>query len=111
MLRMTLVDAEVRGAPGSPASCSNTAASLSATATASAAPPRRHTAPAEQVRSANTDAHQGCCDPCHRGYEPSPRYLLRFHGPGDPPAGRLINDPGRARRVRALRHDKEGHHP
>lgn len=36
----------------------------------------------------------GCCDPCARGYEPTPgTYFLTHHHAGQPPAGRLKTPP------------------
>lgn len=42
------------------------------TASASGTAVSRNTTRAKQVLSANTAAHPGRCDPCDKGYEPSP---------------------------------------
>jgi hypothetical protein len=55
-----------------PASFSNTAPSLNATAMTFAEPSRRHMAPAEQVRSADTAAHSGLPQPLPLGLRTQP---------------------------------------
>lgn len=52
-------------------------------------PGDRNTTAAEQVLSASTAAHPGLLRPLRPGLRAQPRHLLRFHGPGDPPARRL----------------------